>query len=409
MPAAMRTETGTWFARGVGLTVGVALVVLAAFVVARATDVVVLVFLAILLGSALEPVVGSIRARIGIGRGLGILIVFATFLIAVVLIGLLIVPAAAVQLGAAIARLPTFLEGVRAWSAQIRPAYLGDGVAALVTAAEAPLKPGAPPDPTAVVEASVGALSGLAALVTLLVLVFFWLTERSRLQWYALSFVPLERRAGVRHAWNEVEARLGLWARGQLILMVAIGVATGIAYTLIGLPAALLLALIAAVAEVVPIAGPAIGAVPALLVATTVSPGTALITLAVYVALQFIEGNVLVPIVMRGTVGLSPFIVLVSLLVGWTAGGPLAAIVAVPLVAGVEVVLERLQDRETPVAIDASAERDAEASERDQLEGAPDAPGTAKARDRSSRSGPRGTGPSRRGRSSPRSQRSASS
>ena len=77
------------------------------------------------------------------------------------------------------------------------------------------------------------------------------------------------RRAGLRDAWNEIEARLGLWVRGQLILMASIGVATGIAYTLIGLPAALLLALVAALAEVIPIVGPLIGAIPAVLVATT--------------------------------------------------------------------------------------------------------------------------------------------
>src|SRR5438876_9292548 len=125
MPAAMRTETGTWFARGVGFTAGVGLVALIALIAAHSTDVLLLVFLAVLLGAALEPVVGSIRARTGMGRRLGILVVFASFLFVVVLVGAFIVPAAAVQFGDAIGRLPTFLEGVRAWSAQLRPEFLG--------------------------------------------------------------------------------------------------------------------------------------------------------------------------------------------------------------------------------------------------------------------------------------------
>jgi predicted PurR-regulated permease PerM len=191
--------------------------------------------------------------------------------------------------------------------------------------------------------------------VTLLVLVFFWLTERSRLQRYALAFMPAHRRGGIRDAWNEIEARLGLWVRGQLILMLTIGVGTGIAYSLIGLPAALLLALIAALTEVIPIVGPLIGAVPALLIASTVSPETVLITFGVYVLLQLIEGNVLVPMIMRNSVGLSPFLVLVSLLIGGAVAGILGAIVAVPIVAGITVVLGRLQDRETPVPIDPAA------------------------------------------------------
>ena len=89
-----------------------------------------------------------------------------------------------------------------------------------------------------------------------------------------------------------------------------------------------------------------------MLVATTISPQTVVLTLGIYLILQLIEGNILVPMIMRNSVGLSPFLVLVSLLVGSTVGGPLGAIVAIPLVAGVTVVLGRLQDRDTPVPID---------------------------------------------------------
>ena len=194
-----------------------------------------------------------------------------------------------------------------------------------------------------------------AAIAPLLVLVFFWLTERSRLQRYALAFLPAHRRAGIRDAWNEIEARLGLWVRGQLIIMITIGVATGIAYSVLGLPAALLLALIAALTEVIPIVGPFIGAVPAVLMATTVSPEAVILTLGVYVLIQLVEGNVLVPMIMRNSVGLSPFLVLVSLLLGGAVAGVLGAIVAVPIVAGITVILGRLQDREIPVPIDPAA------------------------------------------------------
>jgi predicted PurR-regulated permease PerM len=157
--------------------------------------------------------------------------------------------------------------------------------------------------------------------------------------------------------------------------MATLGILTAIAYSILGLPAALLLALIAAVAEVIPMIGPAIGAVPALLVATTVSTETAILTLAVYVAIQFVEGNILVPIVMRNAIGLSPFIVAVSLLAGFTAGGPLGAIVAVPAVAAIEAILERMQAREVPVPIDPAAiETPSEDEAEDQEEQSPAAP-----------------------------------
>ena len=359
----MRSESLSWAARGIGLAVGVGLILVLAGVVAAAREVVLLVFLAVLLGAALEPLVALIRARTGVGRGLSILIVYATFLASVVAIAVFIVPAALVQLGGALGHLPAFLDRVREWAAQLRPEALSEGVRALVDAVEAPFQPGPPPDPDSVLGVSIVVGQVAAALATLLALVFFWLTERSRLQRYVLAFMPPRRREGIRDAWNEVESRLGLWVRGQLLLMLSIGVATGIAYSVLGLPAALLLALIAALTEVIPIVGPLIGAVPAVLVTTTVSPEMVVLTIAVYLLLQLIEGNVLVPIIMRNSVGLSPFLVLVSLLVGGAVAGVLGAIVAVPVVAGITVVLERLQDRDTPVPIDPAADRtpDAEA------------------------------------------------
>jgi predicted PurR-regulated permease PerM len=381
----MRIETGTWFVRGVGFALGVGLVLLLAFIATRAAEVLLLVFLAVLLGAALEPVVGSIRERLRVGRSFGILIVYATFLGGVVLVAIFIVPAALSEMGGAIGRLPGFFELMRAWTANLRPASLANGLGAVLAAAEAPFKPGPPPSAGSIVDVSLTVAAVTAALVTLLFLVYFWLTERPRLQRYALAFVPLDRREGVRDAWNEVEARLGLWVRGQLILMSTIGMMTAIAYSVIGLPAPLLLALIAAIAEVIPMVGPLIGAVPAVLLATTVSPQTALITLVVYVILQAIEGNILVPIVMRNSVGLSPFVVLVSILIGSVAGGILGAIVSVPLVAGIEVVLERLQDREVPVPVDPAANEaeEEQVSDRESLRVSPDSPGAARKRRRS--------------------------
>ena len=380
----MRRESLSWAARGIGLAIGVGLVLVAAGLLVAARDVVLLVFLAVLLGAALEPLVAMIRGWTGLGRGLSIVIVYAVFLAAVVGIAVFIVPAALVQLGAALARLPAFLEQVRAWGSNLRPSALGDGISSLVDAVKAPFETSAPPDPDSVLSASLVVGQVGASLITLLFLVFFWLTERPRLQRYALAFLPAGRRSGIRDAWNDVEARLGQWARGQLVLMAAIGIGTGIAYSLLGLPAALLLGLIAALTEIIPIVGPLLGAIPAVLIATTISPETVVLTVGIYLVLQLIEGNVLVPMIMRNRVGLSPFLVLVSLLVGGTVGGPLGAIVAIPLVAGVTVVLGRLQDRETPVPIDpAGAETSGAGTQAEPQQTPPESPPPKRRRRRS--------------------------
>ena len=346
----MRSEALTWVTRGAGFTIGVALVG-AIFVIAlRASGVLLLVFLAILLASGLEPFVGWLRARIPLGRGATILVVYVAFLLGVALLVFLLVPEAIAQAGRLSQALPEFLQRVHDWAATLRPEALSSSLTSLVDAASSVFRPAPPPAPDAIVGASLTVVEGIVSLVTLLTVVFFWLVEHARLQRYALSFVPASRRSGWREAWNEVETRLGLWVRGQLTLMATIGVATGVAYTLLGLPSALLLGVFAAFAEAIPMIGPAVGAVPAIVIAATVSPQLALIVAVVYVILQFVEGNILVPMVMKNSIGLSPFIVVVSLLVGGAAGGIVGAFLAVPMAAAIEVVLERLQARETPIA-----------------------------------------------------------
>ena len=106
-------------------------------------------------------------------------------------------------------------------------------------------------------------------------------------------------------------------------------------------PGALLLGLIAAIFEAIPIVGPLLGAIPAILVAGTVSSQLALVVAGVYVVIQLVEGSVLVPLVMRNTIGISPLLVLLSLLVGAAVGGLVGAFLAVPIAASLEMKITR--------------------------------------------------------------------
>ena len=138
--------------------------------------------------------------------------------------------------------------------------------------------------------------------------------------------------------------------------MGAMGVATGTAYSLLGVPGALLLGLIAALTEAIPIVGPLLGRHPGCPRRRNgVARSWPCIVAGVYIVIQLVEGSVLVPLVMRNTIGISPLLVLVSLLVGAAVGGLLGALLAVPIVASAEIILSRLQARETPVAQDPAA------------------------------------------------------
>ncbi len=342
---------GRSVARGAGLAVGVVIVLAVVGLAVAARNVLVLMFIAVILASGLQPVIAWLRAHLSIGRGLAILLVYGLFLTIVVGMALVIVPAALSQLDRTIASLPPFFERARAWASTLQPAAMARTVGALVNAAAAALKPpdGAP-STGQVVQFGLTLAETFTTVATLVTVVYFWLTEHARLQRYALAFVPQRRRRHARDVWNAAETRLGMWVRGQLILMSTLGIATGTAYTLLGVPSAILLGLLAALAEAIPIVGPFLGAVPAVLVAATISPQLAVSVAAVYLVVQLVEGNVLVPLVMRNTTGISPFLVILSVLIGGAAGGFVGALLAVPIAAAGEVLIEGLQAREVPVA-----------------------------------------------------------
>jgi predicted PurR-regulated permease PerM len=346
---------GRTVTRGAALTIGFLLVALVVMVGVAARNVLVLMLVAVILAAGLQPLIAWLRAHLPIGRGPAILLVYGLFLAIVIGMAVVVVPAALAQLDRTLTSLPPFFDRAREWATTLRPPALSRSVESLIDAAARTIKPpDATPSTGQVVQVGLTLAEALTSVLTMLTVVYFWLTEHARLQRYVLAFVPRHRRRRAREVWNAAETRLGMWVRGQLILMSTLGIATGVAYTLLGVPSAVLLGLLAALAEAIPIIGPLLGAIPAVLVAATISPQLALAVAGVYLVIQLIEGNVLVPLVMRNTTGISPFLVILSVLVGAAAGGFVGALLAVPIAAAGEVLIEGLQSREVPIAQDPS-------------------------------------------------------
>ena len=375
----MRTEAWQWFVRGMAVALAAAIVVALSVAFVNAAHVVVLVVIAVLLASGLEPAIGWLRARTHMRRGITILLVFAAFFLLVLVLLVLVVPTAVSQLQALGNRFPTLLDQVKAW-AKTQPSFVADGVSRLIDAISATTTKVAAGNSQDLLNAGAALAEAVISVLSVLALVFFWLTSHQHMQRFALALLPASRRHGVRDAWNEVESRLGLWVRGQLTIMGFMFVTTTIAYFILGLEGALLLGLLAGIAEVIPIIGPTLGAIPALLVAAISGRiELVLLVIAVYAVLQVIEANVLVPIVMRSSIGVPPFLVIVALLVGAAVGGIVGAFLSVPLAAAFTVMLERAQARESPVPLDSGAGgQNPDEADRDRLEqSTPDSPGVA--------------------------------
>jgi predicted PurR-regulated permease PerM len=164
-----------------------------------------------------------------------------------------------------------------------------------------------------------------------------------------LRAVPPPRARNVNEVWLEIEQKLGGWVRGELLLMLAVGVMSGLGYWVLGLPNPLLLAVLAALFEIVPMIGPILSSAPGILVALAATDPLKVLLLAAYALLiQQIENNVLLPRIMGHTVGISPLVVLVGILVGGALYGLPGAFLAVPIAGGLQVVLAHSLGAEDP-------------------------------------------------------------
>jgi len=140
----------------------------------------------------------------------------------------------------------------------------------------------------------------------------------------------------------QVYDALKLWLIGKFLAMLFVGIATAIAMALMDIPAALALGFIAFLLDFIPNIGPIIAAIPAVLLAFLQSPMTALWVGVVYLVIQQIESMVLVPLIYKKTVSISPVITLGSLVLLGILAGPLGVIMATPLMACIQVMLREL-------------------------------------------------------------------
>jgi predicted PurR-regulated permease PerM len=157
-----------------------------------------------------------------------------------------------------------------------------------------------------------------------------------------LHLFPHRSRPRAEHVLSAMAAVMRRWLLTQCVAMVTIGVAWGIALTILRVKAALALAVIAGVLEFVPTIGPTIAAVPALALGILDSPQKGLEVLAVYLIIQGIEANILIPVLMKGQIDLPPALTIVWQALMALAFGFLGLLVAVPLLAAVLVAVKML-------------------------------------------------------------------
>lgn len=180
---------------------------------------------------------------------------------------------------------------------------------------------------------------GIITFVTAVVLFIYLLLDDKAPKKLILYLSPEAQKSKIIEMIKKVGYKLGAWFRGQMLLGIIIGVIDLVALSIVGVPYALILAVISGLLEIVPIIGPIISGTLAALVALTVSPLMALIVIIIYILVQQLEGAIIVPNVMKKAVGLSPIIIIISILIGAKIFGIVGALFAVPISAAVSVVI----------------------------------------------------------------------
>lgn len=178
----------------------------------------------------------------------------------------------------------------------------------------------------------------LLTIIFLLVLTFYLLLERDNLK-TRVAHLFLGREERVRKLIVKIEDKLGAWFRGQLLLSFIIGVLVYIGLIILGIPYALPLATVAGVLEVIPVIGPIISSIPGILLALTISPILSLGVAAMYFVIQQLENHLIVPQVMKRAVGLNPLVVILAIAVGSRLLGLAGALLAVPIAVVIQIIV----------------------------------------------------------------------
>jgi predicted PurR-regulated permease PerM len=322
-----------------------AVAVLALFAMYIAAHALLLIYISMLVAIGFGPLVRAIehQKRIPVGsrrlpRWLAILVVYLAILGALTVVGMLVVPPLVEQGVELSAQLPDLVN--RAQQFLVDRGLLEHQITLGEAVRQAPDASG-----TAVGTAATAlawTAKTLLGVVTVVVLTFYLLVESDALSAGFARLFARENRPRVVEASRKISLKVSAWLSGQLILAGTIGASAAIFLYLLGVPYFYVLALIAAFGEMIPIVGPFLSAIPAILAGLAVSPRAALYVAIFWLLQQQVENHLLVPKIMQRQVGVSPVIVITALLVGGSLLGIIGAVLAVPTAAIVQVVMQEL-------------------------------------------------------------------
>ena len=311
----------------------------------RFNQVVFILFIAIVMGTVIRPVVAWLHRR-GLPRIAGVILVYLLLLALLIGFVLLLFPLIVEQGTTIAAAVPGYYQSLREWMVNY-PNQLIVRLSEFLPATLPGLEPIQQTGQQMLASAgqALGYVASAAKVIfmatAILLLAFHWTLDGPRTIQSLLLLVPKDQRESISELISAMETKVGFYIAGQGVLCLVIGIMALVAYLLIGLPNALVLALVAGVLEAVPMVGPLLGAIPAAVIALSIAPSKLVWVIVATLVIQQLENSLLVPRVMRKAVGVNPFVSLLAIFAFSSLFGIAGALMAIPIAAIIQLLLDR--------------------------------------------------------------------
>lgn len=297
-------------------------------------EIIIILLLAMILASAMEPLVNYLKQH-KIPRPVS---VTAVYLLVLGLLGLVfysIIPLVVDQTKILINNFPSYLQ---VFQNRFGSALGSSSVLELAQQLFSTIT-----NDQSVVSSTFGIFNGVISVISILIISFYLVAEQQGMSRFVASLVPGDHRDFTMGILAKIQKKMGLWILGQVIASVVMFLITWAGLSVLKIQYALVLAIIAGLLEIVPYIGPIISAIPAMFFGLIQGgPGLAFIVAILYFLLHEIEGYILIPKIMEKTVGTSPLVVLLAVLVGFKLAGAVGIVIAVPLAGAVGVIINEL-------------------------------------------------------------------
>jgi predicted PurR-regulated permease PerM len=286
-------------------------------------DLIFSIFIAFILMSALRPLVDWFEKK-RVPHTLSVIIVYLSFILVFAFLFSLIIPPIVIETQNFIQNFPIILNNLNANFSWIN----ADAFIQYI-----------PNVTSRFFDIVSGVFSNTVLVISTLFFGFYLLVQEKMLKTLFSRFLNAKQVEVFNVTLDRLQKQMSAWFWGELTLMTVVGLLTFIGLNLIGMKYALALAVLAGLLEVIPNLGPILSAIPAILIGLAISPLAAGSVLAVYIIVQQLENNVIVPIIMRNAVGLNPIITLIALVIGGRIGGVLGVLLAIPAYLFIEVIV----------------------------------------------------------------------